>query len=82
MQLFLKFLHASPAFNFKDCLHDFAIKRIHPDKTCHLHHMTNPLQWITNHLKLKVNTLQDMAQKLVFKQNSWQIEFKNSTVKS
>ena len=75
VNLFLKFLHALPAFDFKNCEQDFAINQLDPTETCALHYMADPLQWITNHLMKKVNVIRDKANLLTQIHDGWEIKF-------
>lgn len=74
--LFLEFLHASPAFNFTAIQHRFDLTRLPPDNTCHLHHMAEPLQWITDNLRQNVVSLTDCVQTLSPGKNGWNLVLK------
>lgn len=81
-ELFLKFLHASPAFNFKNCQNDFELHHTIPGKTCDLRLMAEPLQWVTEHLKNKVHAVNDLAEKISLKNRTWNIKLNHDTLKA
>ena len=78
VNLFLKFLSASSAFDYKNAPANFAINHAEINHTCHLSLMAEPLQWITQQLKQKVHSIKDSAEKLSLSDRTWQIELKNS----
>lgn len=78
VKLFRKFLTAADAFAYNTCPHDFALNHADPEKTCYLHLMAEPLQWVTEQLKNKVAFIQDTAEKLTLNKRAWEISFKNS----
>lgn len=80
VELFLKFLHAAEAFNYSACQPDFAINHADKNKTCQLHLMGEPLQWVTEQLKSKVTIVQDMAKTLLLQNRVWNITLKNSVL--
>lgn len=80
VDLFLKFLHACHAFNYATCEEDFDLNHAPRDKTCHLHLMAAPLQWITEKLKSRVHSVRDIAKKLIYKNRSWFIHLSDSVV--
>src|SRR5689334_20935055 len=47
VDLFLKFLYACDAFAYTGCDEYFDLNHAPRDKTCHLHFMAKPLQWVT-----------------------------------
>jgi cation diffusion facilitator CzcD-associated flavoprotein CzcO len=79
VELFLKFLHAVNAFNYKQCPIDFPLNHAAKNKTCHLNLMAEPLQWVTNHLITKVHIAKDIAEKLTMKNGVWNIQLTHST---
>lgn len=80
VDLFLKFLHAIDAFDYKNCQHPFALNQAKRTDTCHLRLMSEPLQWVTDHLKQKVCAIQGFAEKLTFKNRAWHIQTKNANL--
>ncbi len=82
VELFLKFLYASDAFDFKNCQEDFALKRAPVNKTCELRLMADPLQWVTHHLKEKVHAIQDIAETLKLDKRTWQIKLRHAEIQA
>jgi cation diffusion facilitator CzcD-associated flavoprotein CzcO len=80
VDLFLKFLHASDAFKYKDCNQDFELNSAPGNKTCHLRLMSDPLQWVTDHLQKEVSAFQEVAQNLHLAKRVWNIQLKNSEI--
>ena len=72
VDLFIKFLHASPAFKFSDCPIDFDIHRFPPEATCMLEHVVYPLQWITNHLAESGIAVKNTVTALIQEESHWQ----------
>lgn len=80
--LFLDFLYASEAFNYKNCSTAFEINDLPKDQTCHLHSMAEPLQWITEQLQQRVKTLQGTVQKLAPFNNAWHLYLHDNQITS
>ncbi len=81
-KLFLAFLHACRSFHFKDHQTQFALAKADPEKSCALHLMAEPLQFLTDEFKKTVHTIQDKAEHLVLKNRLWNIQLKNKTIES
>lgn len=79
--LFLKFLQAVESFEYSQAP-DFAINHEDPEKTCRLSVMADPLQWVSDHLKKKVLTIQDTAENMFLKNRHWTIQFKNAEIQA
>lgn len=79
---FLRFLAANQSFDFQTQQKNFALTAMDPEKTCDLHAMAEPLQWITNHLCNKVQKFQEIAENIALKKRTWQIKLKNSQIQS
>lgn len=82
VSLFIKFLQACDAFQYKQCQKNFPIHELDPDKTCELHYMVEPLQWITSQLKNQVQSEPDWVKHLKRSKNSWEIELDNQSIHS
>lgn len=82
VELFIKYLNASAAFNYKQCPHDFAINHLPPKNTCKLGLMVEPLQWITDHLIKKVHVVKDTVEWLSLKNRQWHIKTATHTLSS
>lgn len=80
VSLFLKFLNACQSFDYASSTEHFALNDADPNKTCFLSLMKGPLQWITNHLKNKVNIVQDTVEELSLHNRAWNIKLKNTSV--
>ena len=81
VKLFLKFLHASPAFGYTSAP-DFELNHLNPDLTCTLKYMADALQWVTAQLCQQVTVLQDFAHKIVRQENGWDILLKATIIQS
>lgn len=82
VDLFLKFLESSAAFDFQNAPKNFALLQTPRDKTCPLGLMSETLQWVTEQLKNKVHVVQDLAEKLALRNRVWNITLKNSEIKA
>lgn len=80
--LFLKYLEASKAFNYRHCTENFALNNADPQKTCFLHLMGEPLQWVTQQLTQNVIALKDSVQELKMKNHYWNITLSQSTLEA
>jgi len=80
VKYFLKFLEHCQAFQYKNCSEKFSLNTVPIDETCELSLMAEPLQWISNHLKEKVKTFTDFAEKLSLNQRVWTIQLRNNTI--
>lgn len=79
VELFLKFLHNCQAFDFQNCPRDLALLSAQHNKTCYLSLMADSLQWVTHHLKQKVQAIHDFAENLVLSDRSWKVKLKNQS---
>lgn len=79
---FLQFLQAAKAFSYQRCTQDFSINHLEPDKTCYLRVMAEPLQWVTNHLKQKVQAIVSVAKNLVLKDRFWNIQLNETEIQA
>jgi len=82
VKLFSKFLQTSTAFDFQHSQTDFALHHLDPEATCQLEVMAEPLQWVSDHLKKKVHTINDTAQHLALAQRAWTIIFTHSKLRA
>ena len=78
--LFLKFLKECPSFEYGS--QDFSINKINPNVTCLLSLAADPLQWITDHLKIKVHTIQEKVQQLKLYDRHWEISLAHSKLRA
>ncbi len=72
--LFIRFLNDCEAFNFKNRPSKFHLENLDPEETCTLKYIVEPLQWITNHLKKRVNLHQSISMALSLFQGRWEIK--------
>jgi len=70
---FIKSFEDCNSFQFKTVSNKFAIQDIDLEETCELSLAAQPLQWITDHLKLKVNILHEKVQHLKLHSRHWEI---------
>jgi len=79
VKLFLKFLRASSAFDYKQCPPEkHQINSTNPETTCRLSMIVEPLQWVTENLLKKVVPRKDIAESIYLKDRNWHISFRNS----
>jgi cation diffusion facilitator CzcD-associated flavoprotein CzcO len=71
--LFLSFFESSPAFRFAEGP-GFAIEQLHPEETCPLGMVADPLAWISQHLRSRVKHFETTATSLTKTKRQWVIE--------
>jgi len=71
--LFLSYLHGSPAFRF-GAAPPMPLREVDPDETCALALVADPLVWITEHLRERVQTFETTATALFLERRHWRIE--------
>ncbi len=72
VELFIKFLHAYKSFDYASAP-DFPLNHAEPTATCYLNEMADPLQWITDHLKITVHAVVDKVEQLQRENDEWQL---------
>jgi cation diffusion facilitator CzcD-associated flavoprotein CzcO len=82
VNLFLKYFNECNAFEYSSAPKDFAINKTDPNKTCLLALAAEPLQWITDNLKSKVNAVNEKVQKLKPHDRHWEITLINSKLRA
>jgi cation diffusion facilitator CzcD-associated flavoprotein CzcO len=82
VKLFLKYFEECKSFQYPISTNDFAITKADPQKTCLLTLAAEPLQWITDHLKHKVHSIQGKAQKLKLYDRHWEITLTDSILRA
>ncbi len=80
VEKFLKFLTECSAFDYKNCVDDFALNHLDPDHTCELNLMADPLQWVTAQLRKKVSALVDVAEQIKLTERVWHITLQKSKI--
>lgn len=71
--LFLSYLHGSSAFRF-GAAPPMPLQEVDPDETCALALVADPLVWITDHLRERVEAFQTTATALYLEKRRWRIE--------
>lgn len=74
VELFLKFLNACHAFEFKNRSSKFYLEKLDLKETCALKHIVDPLQWVSDHLKKRVHAYEAVALGISLLQGRWQIK--------
>src|ERR1700744_2723892 len=71
--LFLSYLHGSSAFRFSSAP-PMPLQEVEPDETCALALVADPLVWVTEQLRERVQTFQTTATALFSERRRWRIE--------
>lgn len=74
VELFNKFLMESPAFQYHNTAKNFKLNQLPGHDTCQLGLMVEPLQWITHHLRKKVNAQVAKIHHITLTHNTWRLE--------
>lgn len=74
VQLFTDFLHAAKSFNYSQAPIDFDLNHLAPDKTCTLHYMVEPLQWISDQLCKQVHACQAVIENITLSERIWSLQ--------
>eukprot|EP01112_Ceratiomyxa_fruticulosa_P017670 TRINITY_DN5551_c0_g1_i1.p1 TRINITY_DN5551_c0_g1~~TRINITY_DN5551_c0_g1_i1.p1 ORF type:complete len:359 (-),score=68.08 TRINITY_DN5551_c0_g1_i1:64-1140(-) len=74
VDLFLRFLKDCKSFCWETKDAKFDLEAIDPNETCLLHYVIEPLLWVTNHLKEKIETRKTMAVSLNLESGAWKIK--------
>ena len=80
VELFLRFLNGSEAFEFKHRTGKFPIEEIPSNQTCMLKEIVAPLLWVTERLKTKVRPMQEMCIALNLAHGRWEAKTKHKSV--
>lgn len=73
VELFLKFLEGCQSFRY-GVAPSFNLNNLHPDKTCLLKEIAEPLQWVSNHLCEAVATFKTHVRALRLESQVWHIQ--------
>ncbi|MFA5959759.1 MAG: FAD-dependent oxidoreductase [Tatlockia sp.] len=71
---FTDFLHAVEAFGYSEVAGDFSLNQLNPEDTCTLHHIVEPLQWVTEHLCQKIVKEQTTIHRMFLSEGHWFLE--------
>lgn len=82
VHLFTQFLLNCQSFSYHEVADNFKLNTFSAEDTCELRYMTEPLQWITHHLRNKVESICDSAQKFIRKEDIWEINLTNKRIKT
>jgi cation diffusion facilitator CzcD-associated flavoprotein CzcO len=78
---FLSFLNGSEAFRFFEAP-PWPLQQVDPDETCALALVAEPLVWITEHLRERVDVFETTATALRLQRRQWTIQTKRQPVAS
>ncbi|MCV7032483.1 FAD-dependent oxidoreductase [Mycobacterium sherrisii] len=81
VRLFLDYLAASPSFRFAQAP-SFELNRLDPQQTCLLRVVAEPLRWITQHLRQRVDTFCTIATELALVNRQWTVTTQREVVTS
>ena len=70
---FLSYLNGSPAFRFS-AAPPMPLREVDPEETCALALVADPLVWITEHLRERVNAFETTATALFLEKRQWRVE--------
>jgi cation diffusion facilitator CzcD-associated flavoprotein CzcO len=79
VKLFLSYLNASPAFRFLEAPAQ-RLGKLDPEETCVLGLVADPLVWITEHLRERVDSLETTAVRLSLSERQWSIVTEQRTI--
>ena len=78
---FLEYLNGAKAFRFSEAP-PTPLTETDPEETCALALVADPLKWITEHLRERVDTVETTATGLVLENRQWRIETEQQEVTS
>lgn len=81
VRLFTQFLEECEAYRFR-MAPDFTIKHLDPETTCRLSEIADPLQWVSDHLKVAVHPYEKQATTLHLKDQHWEVGMDGETIRS
>jgi cation diffusion facilitator CzcD-associated flavoprotein CzcO len=73
VRTFLEYLHGAKSFRFSEAP-AMPLTETDPEETCALALVADPLRWITDHLRERVDTFETTATRLALRNRLWQIE--------
>lgn len=80
INLFIKFLYASPAFNYVSIAKNFEIETLDPLSTCPLAIAADPLQAVSDHLRQTTIPFHSTAQHLQLQDRTWEITLQDKNI--
>ena len=81
VKLFTKFLEECDVFRYR-MAPDHKLKHLDPETTCLLGEIADPLQWVSDHLKVAVHAYENKATTLNLKNQAWEVEMDGETLLS
>jgi cation diffusion facilitator CzcD-associated flavoprotein CzcO len=78
---FLSFLNGSSAFRFSEAP-PLPLREVDPEETCALALVAEPLVWVTDHLRERVDVFETTATALCLQRRQWTIQTKQQEVAS
>ena len=82
VELFSKFLSGYKAFQYNKCQESYPLHLLSPEQTCILKQVVDPLLWITEQLKSRVNAIFSNVLKLKMEQRHWKITLQYGNIQS
>lgn len=79
---FLDFLQAAKSFSYNQAPIDFELNHLHPDNTCTLNQIVEPLQWVSEKLIQKVVTKQTIIHSMALAERTWSLVSDSQTFKA
>src|SRR3990167_7109536 len=73
IQLFLNFLHACQSFTYTQSPHDFSLNHLPPHETCQLSYMVEPLVWVTQQLRRRVQSKSVLVRRMELSDRRWSL---------
>lgn len=80
--LFVKFLEACPSFEYAKCVGQYELHQLNPEHTCLLKYAAEPLYWVTERLRTKVDSVVAKVVKLKMVNRHWQITLAEGAIES
>jgi hypothetical protein len=81
VELFIRFFEGCSSFQYASSP-DFEINEINPTQTCFLTLAADPLQWITDHLKNTVHSIQGKVLHLKLNERHWHLNVDNVALRA
>lgn len=71
VKLFNDFLMDSPSFSYKNAPANFKLSQLPAEETCTLKYIVEPLQWVSDQLRKKVETQKALITKMHLSERTW-----------
>lgn len=73
VRLFISFLQAAESFSYKEAP-DFQLNHLPPETTCTLSSIVEPLQWVSDHLRKKIQAQETVIKSMSLSDRVWTLE--------